>query len=367
MSASDVIEVCSRHSCEGEAVTDPCIVCIGTGDPDTGLPCICGGAGTASAERDGLRDELSSLVADRIVAIARAEKAEAAAAEMREALRVRIEHGVTVSIDAAHRRLLASSDVGVGLLAERDALKAEAHVQHCAQDELLRQLFSAEQRNAVQAARIKELEAQTLLTPAEVTAVREAIHAGAPREDTVGALIMIGALRILDNEGVVRLAEKLDAPSSVHAGRKYDLECLFCSNECSLPSDPYTLRAALHIQHHVQDKSLRLRELEVELEAANALNSHLLDARNALVAQRDAAISANNSTIRIKSEIISSLHLTADAQAVRIRELEDLLKASCGDHVAESCEYADYKGNACTCGAEEWNTRVAAALAKVKP
>lgn len=33
----------------------PCSVCVGTGNPGTGNPCICGGAGTQGAEMDGLR------------------------------------------------------------------------------------------------------------------------------------------------------------------------------------------------------------------------------------------------------------------------------------------------------------------------
>lgn len=37
---------------------DVCCVCLGTGDPGTGLPCICGGVGTLQAEAQGLRDAL---------------------------------------------------------------------------------------------------------------------------------------------------------------------------------------------------------------------------------------------------------------------------------------------------------------------
>ncbi len=35
-----------------------CSVCAGEGKPGSGLPCICGGAGTQSAELEGFRDAL---------------------------------------------------------------------------------------------------------------------------------------------------------------------------------------------------------------------------------------------------------------------------------------------------------------------
>jgi hypothetical protein len=41
-----------------------CNVCVGTGDPGTGKPCICGGRGTQAAELQGFIERVYELEAD---------------------------------------------------------------------------------------------------------------------------------------------------------------------------------------------------------------------------------------------------------------------------------------------------------------
>ncbi len=55
----DAVAECAHHiSLTSAGEPDVCSVCVGTGRPVSGLPCICGGTGSEAAEIAGLRREL---------------------------------------------------------------------------------------------------------------------------------------------------------------------------------------------------------------------------------------------------------------------------------------------------------------------